>query len=189
MLNGFESHAPEGPLHRPVGGGEDAVPAALEVVEEYTPVEGLGGGPLEPYAERVGYGAIGAKADHVPAVEEAERRPPGGSLLATQPAREVACSPRSLLHCDGGRGRQRAVAGIFVEPRVPEDVDVSPVWQGEVRVYPDPSARVVFSREAPDEVRDLYASRPDADARRQPDVPGSKALLVRLLDGRVQAHL
>jgi hypothetical protein len=81
------------------------------------------------------------------------------------------------------------VAGIFVEPRVAEDVDVSLVCQGEVRAYPDPSARVVFSREVPDEVRYLYASRPDADARRQPVVPGSKALLVRLLDGRVQAHL
>src|SRR5829696_4713997 len=98
MLNGFEAHAPEGPLHRPVGGGEDAVPAALEVVEEYAPVEGLGGGTSEPHAEHFGNGALGAEADHVPAVEEAERRTLGGSLPGAQPAREVARGPRSLLH-------------------------------------------------------------------------------------------
>src|SRR5829696_6713478 len=159
MSDTFEAHAPEGPLHRPVGAREDAVPAALEVVEENAPVQGLGGATLEPHPEHLGDGALGTEAHCVSAVEELEGWPARG--VANSPA-EVPGGPRPVLYRDRARGGERAPVRDLVERRVPKNVDLRTFGQREVVVHPNPPGRVVVPWEVPDRRRDLDARRPDA---------------------------
>src|SRR5215203_5558891 len=99
-----KSQPTQGPLHRPVCACEYPVASALHVVQEDAPVECLCRRSPQLEADGLGHGALGAEANDVAPVEEAERRPAALALRATQPALEVARDPRSLLHGDRGGG-------------------------------------------------------------------------------------
>src|SRR5918997_1972970 len=163
-----KSQPPERSLHRPVSACKYPVASALHEVEEDASVERLCRGASQSEADGVGRGALGTEAHYVAPVEEAERRPAALAPCAPQPALEVACDPRSLLHGDGGGRGQGTVARVGVPSGVTEDVDLGVIRQGEVLVHERAASGVVLPWQPPYQWRSLYTGRPHPGGCSQP---------------------